>query len=449
MDKDSLKGQLPDDAIDFLSPAEAIAQRPPSRMARSTIHFMGAGLAVAALWASLAQVEEIVYAHGKISSVERTVVIQPLETSIIREIHVREGQKISKGQPLITLDPTFSGADLADGENRVKTLSSEKRRLEAELAGQPFVVQGPEDATQMGLYQERQRNHEARLRSYEAQKAKAEAELETTRRSVELLAKRMKTMLEVEAMEQELYKEQIGSRLRYLGSQDQRLSVEHDYSGASNHIQELSHTIASAEADRDAFLQEWRQKLTEDLVTANRDLEQAREATEKAHLRHSLSVITSPTDGVVLEVAKRSASSVVREAEQLLTIVPSDVPLEVEAQIDSADVGQVNVGAAARVKVDTFPYQKFGTLAATVRVISVDSFAHDSSNGTPKSEGGSPSYFMSHLELGSSRLGSAEAPAVLVPGMSVTAEIIIGHRSVMSYLLRPLAGNVDNALHEP
>lgn len=442
-------GKLPEDAIDFLSPAEAIAERPPSRLARSTIHLMLGALAAGALWASLAQVEEIVYAHGKISSVERTVVIQPLETSIIREIHVREGQKISKGQPLITLDPTFSGADLAEGESRMRMLQSQKRRIEAEMADQPFDALGPDDANQLRLFEDRKRSHDARLRAYEAQMAKAQAELETTRRSADLLAQRMKTMREVEGMEAELYQKQIGSRLRYLGSQDQRLSVEHDYTESRNHIQELSHSIASAEAERDAFLQDWRQKLTEELVQVNRDLDTARETTEKAHLRHALSVITSPTDGVVLEVAKRSISSVVREAEQLVTIVPSDVPLEVEARIDSADVGQVKLGAPARVKVDTFPYQKFGTLPATVRVISMDSFAHDANTAQKSDQNSGGAYFVTHMELGPGQLGSPANPATLVPGMSVTAEIIIGHRSVMSYLLRPLAGNIDNALHEP
>jgi HlyD family secretion protein len=443
-------GNLPDDAIDFLSPAEAIARRPASRLARSTIHLMGAGLLTAALWASQAQVEEIVYAHGKISSFERTVVIQPLETSIIREIHIREGERIVKGQPLITLDPTFSGADLAEGENHMKALDSQKRRLEAELAGRPFVALGPEDASQMGLYEERMSSHAARLRSFEAQTAKAKAEMETTRRSVELLSQRMKTMREVEDMENELYQRQIGSRLRYLGSQDQRLSVEHDYTAARDHMAELNHVIASSEADRDAFLQDWRQKLTEEQVSVNRDIDQTRQTTEKAQLRHALSVITSPTNGVVLEIAKRSTSSIVREAEQLITIVPSDVPLEVEAQIESADIGQVKIGSAARVKVDTFPYQKFGTLPAKVQVISMDSFSHDASNPT-RSVGAAPSssYFTTHLELAGGHLGSAESPAILLPGMSVTAEIIIGRRSVMSYLLRPLAGNIDNALHEP
>lgn len=438
---------LPDEAVDFLSPAEAIARRPVPRLARTTLYLLAACLAAAALWASLAQVEEIVHARGKISGIERTVVIQPLETSIIREIHVREGQKVVKGQPLITLDPTFSGADLADGENRVKALDSEKRRVEAELADRPFVARGPDDAVQMGLYQDRLRNHDARLRSYQAQMDKAGAELAAARQSVELLSRRMKTMREVEAMEQELYRQQVGSRLRYLGSQDQRLSVEHDYTAARNQIDELQHVIASAEADRDAFRQDWRQKLTEELVSVNRDLDQARDATQKAHLRHALTVITAPADGVVLEVAKRSVSSVVREAEQLMTIMPADMPLEVEARIDSADIGRVAVGAAARIKVDTFPYQRFGTLPATVRVISMDAFSAGDAQG--KSGENQGSYFLTHLDLGKARLGGPDAPALLLPGMSVTAEIVVGHRSVMSYLLRPLAGNFDEALHEP
>lgn len=439
---------LPEEAIEFLSPAEAIAQRPVSRFARSTLHLAAAALAVAAVWASFATVEEIVYAHGKIKNVERTVVIQPLETSIIREIHVREGQRVTRGQALVTLDPTFTGADLAQNESRWRSLASQQRRIEAELTGKPFKAEEPADVAQAELYAERRRNHESRLRSLDSVMARARAELETTRRSAELLTERQTTATDVERMQEDLFDKKVGSRLKLLSSRDQRLAVEHDLAQAKDRLQELRHTLATATADRESFLREWQQKLNEERVTVDRDLGQALESLEKALHRNELAVLTAPADGIVLEVAKRSISSVVREAEQLVTIMPQDAHVEVEAQIDSSEVGLVAIGTPARVKVDTFPYQKFGTLNGTVSVVSMDSFNRETSNGaTPGKDGAY--FFSTHLTLGSERLRFPGTAAPLRPGMTVTAEIIIGRRSIMSYLLRPLVETVDESLHEP
>lgn len=437
----------PEDAVDFLSPADALSQRPVSRLARSTVHVMVAAVIIAIVWGSLATVEEIVYARGKLSSVERTIVIQPLETSIIREIHVREGQKIVKGQPLVTLDPTFTAADLGQNESRWRSLESQKRRLTAELADKPFMAETPADQAQEVLYRERRSNRDARIRSFEAQLSKTRAELEGTRRSAELLSERMKNAAEVESMQQHLYERDIGSKLRYLSSQDQRLAIERDHAQARDRMRELGHALNTIQADRDAFLLEWRQKLTEELVSVSRDIEMLLDSMEKTLLRNQLSTITSPADGIVLEIAKRSTASIVREAEQLITIIPTDAPLEVEAQIESSDIGLVNLDTPARVKVDTFPYQKYGTLAATVRVISMDSFNRDPNSGSRGGDRGA--FFTTRLTLGAQRLGTAAAPVILIPGMSVSAEIIIGRRSIMSYLLRPLTTHLDNALHEP
>jgi hemolysin D len=441
------QSDLPEDISDFLSPADAISHRPVPRFVRATMHVMALALVVATIWASFATVEEIVYARGKITSVERTIVIQPLETSIIKKIHVREGQKIAKGQSLITLDPTFSGADLSQSDARWKTLESQKRRLAAELANKPFVAEGPDDEAQMVLYKERRNHINARLRSFDAQIAKIKSELDGTRRSAELLDERMKTASVVESMQKNLYDRELGSKLRYLGSQDQRLTVEHDLTQARDHSHGLGHELDSVKADRDAFLVDSRQKLTEELVSVSRDIDQVLDTMDKAMLRNKLTVITSPADGVVLEIAKRSVSSIVREAEQMITIMPADAPLEVDAEIDSSDIGLVNIDSPARVKVDTFPYQKYGTLPATVRIISMDSFNRDPNASTRSSDRGA--FFTTRLTLGSQRLGSSEYPAILVPGMSVSAEIIIGRRSIMSYLLRPLTTHMDNALHEP
>ncbi|EPY00548.1 putative transmembrane HlyD type I secretion protein [Magnetospirillum fulvum MGU-K5] len=410
-----------------------------------------AALAVAVLWAALATTEEIVYATGKLNNIRRTVVVQPLETSVIREIHVREGQRVTKGQPLITLDPTLTGSDLAQTEIRWRVLNSQKRRVQAELEVRPFVPQGSEDASQASLYLERQRSLSAKQRSLEGTIAKTKAELTTTKRSVELLTERLKTVADLEKMQTSLFESQIGSKARMLSSRDQRLDVETTLSQAINRIQELRHSLTTAEAEREIMLREWQQKLNEELVSVSRDLDEIGESVEKARYRKNLAVLTAPVDGVVLEVAKRSTASVVREAEQLVVIAPADVHMEIDARIDARDIGLVVAGTVARIKVDTFPYQKFGTLPGVVSVVSSDSFTRDANETTPSGSGSSSrTYFIAQITLGNDRLRSQNGKdAILTPGMTVSVEIVIGRRSVLSYLLRPLAETVDEALHEP
>lgn len=440
---------MPPEVREFLSPAEAIAERPVPPLARAVLAACVGGLGLAMLWAGLATTEEIVYATGRVRTVQRTVVVQSLETSVIGAIHVREGQRVTKGQPLVTLDPTLSGSDLGQLEVRWLALDAQRQRVEAELSGKPFAHRRDVDLGQVALYSERQKTREARLRALDSTIAKTRAELETARKSAELLGKRVDTVNDMEKVMTTLYERELGSKVRMLSSRDQRLEVENSLAGTQNRIKELRHTLANAEAERDVFQQEWTQKLNEELVSVTRDLDQTTEAIDKAKFRKDRSVLVAPADGIVLEVAKRSEASVVREAEQLVVIVPSDVSMEVEARIDARDVGLVAEGTPARIKVDTFPYQKYGTLGGVVKVISSDSFARDAS-ATPNPAKDDKAYYVAQIGLSAGELHAPGGkPVTLLPGMTVSAEIIIGRRSILSYLLRPLAETVDDAFHEP
>jgi len=146
----------------------------------------------------------------------------------------------------------------------------------------------------------------------------------------------------------------------------------------------------------------------------------------------------------VLEIAKLSPGSIVREAETFFTLVPLSAPLEAEVQIDSADVGNIQVGYAAKVKIDAFPFQKHGTLTASVRTLSRDSFRREAAS---KSE--SDAYYSSHITLKDSDLRNMKTGAALLPGMTLTAEISVGERSVISYLAWPLTKGLNEAIREP
>lgn len=168
------------------------------------------------------------------------------------------------------------------------------------------------------------------------------------------------------------------------------------------------------------------------------------EQLQKADKRNKLVVLSSPTDAVVLEIAKLSQGSVVQAAEKLFTLVPLGAELEAEVQIDSLDVGYVKVGDMAHIKLDAYPFQKHGALDAKLRMVSEDAFRREAVAGS-----GMDAFYVGRVSLLGARLKKMPEHAKLLPGMTLTAEIVVGKRSVISYLLWPLTKAMNESLHEP
>jgi HlyD family secretion protein len=165
-------------------------------------------------------------------------------------------------------------------------------------------------------------------------------------------------------------------------------------------------------------------------------------------------VLSAPVDSIVLEIAHRSIGSVVREAEKLFVLVPSDAPLEAEVNVDNKDIGLVAVGQSVRVKFDAFPFQKYGTGSGVVRVISQDSFSSETSSVGAKANSESASrssqpFYRVRVALTDKHLRGSPDQFKLMPGMTVTAEMNVGSRSVISYFMYPLLRGLDESIREP
>jgi HlyD family secretion protein len=159
-------------------------------------------------------------------------------------------------------------------------------------------------------------------------------------------------------------------------------------------------------------------------------------------------VLTTPMDAVVLEVAPRSVGSVMREAETLMTLVPVDVPMEIEAQIAARDIGQVAAGDEVTVKLEAFPYQQYGTLPGKVSVISRDSFVATKGDGA-QTAGDAKPYYKVRVALDDTHLRNAPPDFHLTPGMTATAEIKVGSRRLITYLLYPFLRGLNQSFREP
>ena len=348
---------------------------------RITMHVLGLAVLAFVVWASVSEVERVVVAQGHLVNPLPNIVVQPLETSIIQKIEVRVGQVVRQGEVLATLDPTFAKADEAQLRSRLESLNTQSRGLNGELLGSPDrqIAKDADGALQAQLSRERLAHYAAQLAKLEQNIGRVAASIETNQRDQQVLNQRMKSLAEMEAMQESLMAQQFGARLQLLEARDRRLSGERELQLANNKEHELRSELAAIQSEKLAFSKSWRQKTMEDLLTTVRERDGIKEQLQKADKRRQLVSLVSPVDAVVLDMAKLSQGSVVQAAEKMFTLVPLGAAMEAEVKIDSVDIGYIKTGDLVHVKLDAFPFQKHGSLDGLVRTISEDAFRREAS----------------------------------------------------------------------
>ena len=446
--KSSVTAADPTD-IEFLPDADEIERRPLPPYARITVHVLAAMLVCFLVWSSFAEIDEVVKAQGRLTTPLSNIVVQPIETSIIRSIDVRIGQVVRKGERLATLDPTDADADQAQLRLKFDSLDTQVKRLEAELTGKAAPAESGQVSADTQLQDklagERRANFAAQVTRLNENIAKTRASLDTNLRDQQVLGDRTKSLREVESMQERLVDQKFGAKVNLLDARNKRMEVERDYTLAKNQEPQIRRELAGMEAEKQAFVNGWRQKIMEDMLNLTRERDATAEQIKKGTLRRDKVVLTAPADAMVQDIAKLSQGSVAQAAEKLFTLVPLGTALDAEVQIDSLDVGHVKPGDKVHIKLDAFPFQKHGTLEAKVRTLSEDAFKRDTTNMAT----GTDAYYVSRIDLGASRLKNMDPHARLLPGMTLTAEIVVGKRTVLSYLLWPLTKGLDEAIREP
>ncbi|MDQ0559890.1 HlyD family secretion protein [Rhizobium mesoamericanum] len=445
----ALRRSLPAAIAEFQSDAVELEERAPPRVARMTLYGIAALIAAAIVWASVSSIDEVVVAPGKLITTQPTIVVQPLETSIIRTISVTAGQIVQKGQVLATLDATFSQSDVDQQRAKFVALDAQVKRLEAELSGTDYTQTAGgsrDELLQMQLFGQRRAYYMAQLQNYDQQIAAQAATIASSRNQEAVLTNRRETLSQIEGARERLYNRESGSLITLLGSRDARLDVETSLSAVQGKADEAEHTFAKLRADRQAFIEDFRRAAMEQLVDLRSQRDTAAEELKKMELRRDMVALTAPADAVVLDLAARSVGSVVREAEPIVTLVPLNVPLEAEVSVNTRDIGRITTGKEARIKFDAYPFQKYGTASGTVRTVSRDAFTpsqQEAATQTPAP------YFKARIPLVDPKLKGSDEPVRLLPGMTVSAEIMVGRRTVISYFLYPILRGLDSAIREP
>lgn len=441
--------------LEFQRPSTAIVNAPIPRSAR-LVSWLIASMVIALIAAAgLISVDRVVTAQGVVVSQSPTILVQPLETAIVRSIEVKEGQQVRAGEVLAKLDPTFAAADLGSLTAQVASLSAEVARLQAEAGGKPFTYDGndPDWLLQASIYGHRQAEFGLKVENYKHKLDELTSMISKAEFDIAGYTKRAEVAQNVEGIRKELEARQLGSRLNTLAASDASMEMQRARAGAQEILQSSKRDREALQAESGSFVQNWSADVSQKLSDALRKLSDAREQLNKAQLRRSLVELRADQDAIVQSLAKVSVGSVLQSGQPFLTLVPIDAALEVEANVPGSENGFVHTGDDVAVKFDTFPFSQYGMAEGKVRVVSPDIFtpqeeARNPTSSVPMSTSMQP-FYRARISLDHVGLHNTPPGFRVTPGMPVTADIKVGRRTVLGYFFGGVMPILREGMREP
>jgi hemolysin D len=440
--------RLADEAA-FLPAALSIQETPVHPAPRRLAYVIMAGFACVLGWAILGEVDIVAVAPGRIVVSERTKLVQPLERSAVRRVLVADGDTVAEGQPLIELDPTNAVADKASVEEQMRAQESDSLRARALLEALDAGLRSPrppipdtwstqEVAAVRAQLAAEWNDVAAKLEKQASEVARRQAEVSTAR---ELIGKLESTLPLAREREKDVARLVAEGFMASHAGQDrtrERIELERDLATQRARLAEAQAGLRESEAARAAYLAETRRILRERQAQADLKRGQLAQERAKATMREQLTVLRASVSGTVQQLAVHTSGGVVTEAQTLMVIVPREAEVTAEVTVENKDVGFVIAGQVAEIKLETFPFTRYGTIPATVTRMAADAVA-DEKRGA---------FFPATLTLAKKTIDIDGKAVRLAPGMNVTAEIKTGRRKVIDYLLSPIREMGAESLHE-
>jgi len=409
-----------------------------------TLYLISAFIAAGIIWATVAQIKELTVANGQLVPAGSVQLVQHLEGGIIAEIMVSSGQIVEEGAPLVRFQPAVARSDFGQANIRAVNLSLQKERLNAMLEGRPLAF------GQTGIdYPQLARNQQRLMKSQYAQSVEERrtllskieqkiTEVISLEGQEQSLAKQISIQEEQVAIREKLLKEGFVSRAVYLDfkrsletTRSEVIAINGRLTGARESLIETKSVLAEYNANL-------RQNLNDEVAKISAELAELKLAIIKHKDRLTRLLITAPVKGIVQELVPRAIGEVIKPGDVVARIVPMEQELIAEVRIPPKDIGFIEVGNKADVKITTFDPARFGSIPGTVRKISATTF---------QNEQGEP-FYKAEIKLSKNSVGLSKEQHLVLPGMVVNAEIITGSKSLTKYLLKPVYRSLNIAFSE-
>lgn len=421
----------------FLPAALEVVERPVSPTARLTAWVMLVGVVLLVAWLIFGKADIVASASGRIVPAENVKLVQPAEAGVVRAILVRDGQRVRKGQPLVSLDPTVSTAEAEQARSALQTAELDAARARAILSaldGHSFAFAAPSGtppaiaSTQAALARAQLAEIQASIGAQAADRQAAAAAYGEARNEAAKLDETLPLLDEQIAANEKLLEMGYVSKLRVIEMRRQRIAAGRDRDIARNTTQRASAQMASAGSGIARSRAGARAAVLADLVKAEADATLRREELIKSERRSSFQQLVAPVDGTVARLAVHTIGGVVEPAKPIMVIVPEGGPLVAEVKLLNRDAGFVQAGQKVAVKLEAFPFTRYGTVPGRIASVSSDA-VEDERLGL---------VYTARVALDRTTINRGDSIVPLTPGMAATADIKTGKRSFMSYLLSPI-----------
>ncbi|MDO9198671.1 HlyD family type I secretion periplasmic adaptor subunit [Rhodoferax sp.] len=437
------------DEVAFLPAALSLQETPVHPAPRRLAWGLMILFVLALLWSFFGQVDIVAVAPGRVIVSDRTKVIQPLEASVVKAVLVKDGDRVQAGQVLVELDPTMASADKASVQEQRKASASEVMRTRALLQSLSNsklltpILRGLEadlindSATQAQLQSEWQ-DVSARLAKLDAEATRRQAEMATVKETIAKLEATVPMAQTREADYRRLVDQGYISGHATQDKTRERVELERDLGVQRARLLEAQSTLKETEQAKASYRAETLRALSDRHAQASSKHSQLESDASKANQRERQTQLIAPVAGVIQQLAIHSVGGVVTSAQPLMIVVPDSPTVTAEVTIANQDIGFVNAGQMAAVKLETFPYTKYGTVAAKVDVVTADAV-------TDEKKG---SYYPATLTLSQKDMLIDGKRVNLSPGMNITAEIKTGQRRIIEFLLSPVQRAGNESLRE-
>lgn len=458
----------PDTETEFLPAALEIVETPPSPLGRIISKTIIYFFIFAFLWACIGSVDIITTAPGKIVSAGRTKVIQPLESGVVRSIHVQDGQAVKEGDVLIEIDSTINEAerDRLQKEYIEAALSAARLKSALNLDANATQFVAPEGAseqqveTQRNLLMNQIQEIRAKLDGLDQQIAQQRGNLSAVHANVNKITQSLPYLKKRADARRYLVDQGYGSKLDYLATQQDYVEHQQELQVQQGRLAEATATVASLEQQRKQAEAEYQHKNLDELTQTEQKASSLHQQLLQAAEKFRLQTLEAPVDGTVQQLAVHTEGGVVTPAQMLMSIVPIDSHVEIEAMISNRDIGFIRPGQDAAIKVDTFNFTQYGLLKGRVLTVSQDAIVREkpsNKSGDKQQVGaendssepsGQELVYATRIALDQTQMAVDDRMVNLTAGMAITAEIKTGSRHIISYLLSPVKKHLHQALRE-
>ena len=446
------------DPLDFSPGLLRIQAQPPRPFARAVLYGLLILLGLLILWATFGRLDVVASAEGKLLPQSYLKIVQPSEQGVIREILVNEGQHVKAGQTLMRMDTTLTDADGKEILSDYLGQQIDLRRIDAELANQPFE-RLPEEAPELfdpvfNQYNANRKALETALAEESALHDKAQSELA----SAQTISSKLMQILPHYRAQDEAYRDLVKdgyvSQLSATDKARERIEKEQDLKSQQHIIAAASASLKQSSRRSEKISADYRRQLQAERADISDKFEKLEQELAKQQYRRGLHELKAPQDGVVKDLATHTAGTVISPGTILMTLVPNNEILRAEVWVSNQDVGFIHIGEQVKLKLASYQFQKYGMIDGLVTNLSADASdtpqqgAGQSGAANNKPGNGQPSSYRALIDLKAQELVVDGVRHTLTPGMQVTAEIHLGSRSIFEYLLSPVVGAFQEAGRE-